>query len=85
MQGQNAKVWERKPPAYSTVSGKDGKRPLLADSGRANLRKVFVNGQRAKEVVWRTTLWPIPGLRELPLPWGGFIGMAVHLHEEMSA
>ncbi len=61
MQGQNAKVWERKPPAYSTVSGKDGKRPLLADSGRANLRKVFVNGQRAKEVVWRTTLWPIPG------------------------
>lgn len=27
-------------------------------------------------VVWRTTLWPFwPGA--LPLPWGGFIGMAV--------
>ena len=27
-------------------------------------------------IAWRTTLWPIwPGM--LPLPWGGFIGMAV--------
>jgi ubiquinone/menaquinone biosynthesis C-methylase UbiE len=27
-------------------------------------------------IVWRTTLWPVwPGM--LPLPWGGFIGMAV--------
>jgi len=42
-------------------------------------------GQRAKAVVWQTTLWPIPGLRDLPLPWGGFIGMAVHLHEEVPA
>jgi ubiquinone/menaquinone biosynthesis C-methylase UbiE len=34
-------------------------------------------GKRVK-VVWRTTLWPVwPG--ELPLPWGGFIGMAVRL------
>jgi len=32
------------------------------------------------EVVWRTTLWPgYPGA--LPLPWGGFIGMAVRLPE----
>ena len=35
--------------------------------------------QAAAEMVtitWRTTLWPIwPGM--LPLPWGGFIGMAV--------
>jgi ubiquinone/menaquinone biosynthesis C-methylase UbiE len=31
---------------------------------------------RRAEVVWRTTLWPAcPGA--LPLPWGGFIGMAV--------
>lgn len=28
------------------------------------------------DLVWRTTLWPI-WPRELPLPWGGFIGMAV--------
>ena len=42
-------------------------------------------GRRAKAVVWRTTLWPIPGVRDLSLPWGGFIAMAVHLHEEISA
>jgi len=31
------------------------------------------------KVVWRTTLWSCwPGA--LPLPWGGFIGMAVRLH-----
>jgi len=42
-------------------------------------------GRRAKAVVWRTTLWPVPGVRDLPFPWGGFIGMAVHLHEEISA
>jgi ubiquinone/menaquinone biosynthesis C-methylase UbiE len=30
------------------------------------------------EIVWRTTLWSVcPGA--LPLPWGGFIGMAVML------
>jgi ubiquinone/menaquinone biosynthesis C-methylase UbiE len=27
-------------------------------------------------IVWRTTLWPL-WPRALPLPWGGFIGMAV--------
>jgi len=43
------------------------------------------SNQRVKTVVWRTTLWPIPGVRDLSLAWGGFIGMAVHLHEEMSA
>ncbi len=36
-------------------------------------------GKRLK-IVWRTTLWPgWPG--ELPLPWGGFIGMAVSMVE----
>jgi ubiquinone/menaquinone biosynthesis C-methylase UbiE len=36
-------------------------------------------GRRVK-IVWRTTLWPVwPG--ELPLPWGGFIGMAVSMVE----
>lgn len=34
-------------------------------------------GKRAK-VIWRTTLWPV-WPRELPLPWGGFIGMTVRL------
>jgi ubiquinone/menaquinone biosynthesis C-methylase UbiE len=36
-------------------------------------------GKRVK-ILWRTTLWPgWPG--ELPLPWGGFIGMAVSMVE----
>jgi ubiquinone/menaquinone biosynthesis C-methylase UbiE len=30
------------------------------------------------EVIWRTTLWPV-WPRELPLPWGGFIGLAVQM------
>jgi len=38
-------------------------------------------GPRARTVAWRTTLWPISGVRDLPLPWGGFIGMVVQLHE----
>jgi ubiquinone/menaquinone biosynthesis C-methylase UbiE len=39
------------------------------------LRKV-VGGKPG--IVWRTTLWPFwPGA--LPLPWGGFIGMAVRV------
>jgi ubiquinone/menaquinone biosynthesis C-methylase UbiE len=36
-------------------------------------------GTRVK-IVWRTTLWP-GWLGELPLPWGGFIGMAVSMVE----
>jgi len=42
-------------------------------------------GPRLKAVAWRTTLWPIAGVRDLPLPWGGFIGMVVQLHEEGEA
>jgi SAM-dependent methyltransferase len=38
-------------------------------------------GRRATTITWRTTLWPIPGVRDLPLPCGGFIGMAVQLRE----
>jgi SAM-dependent methyltransferase len=38
----------------------------------------FAAGGRPLKVAWRTTLWPLwPG--SLPLPWGGFIGMAVVL------
>jgi ubiquinone/menaquinone biosynthesis C-methylase UbiE len=33
---------------------------------------------RQVKVVWRTTLWPLWS-GDLPLPWGGFIGMAVRL------
>ena len=30
------------------------------------------------EIIWQTTLWPVwPG--ELPLPWGGFIGLIVQM------
>jgi ubiquinone/menaquinone biosynthesis C-methylase UbiE len=36
-------------------------------------------GARLGLIRWRTTLWPLPLVGSLPLPWGGFIGMAVHL------
>jgi ubiquinone/menaquinone biosynthesis C-methylase UbiE len=36
-------------------------------------------GARSARARWRTTLWPLPGLGSLPLPWGGFIGMSVEL------
>jgi SAM-dependent methyltransferase len=42
-------------------------------------------GRRIRSVLWRTTLWPLPGVRDLRLPWGGFIGMAVKLNEESEA
>jgi ubiquinone/menaquinone biosynthesis C-methylase UbiE len=29
-------------------------------------------------IMWRTTLWPV-WPRELPLPWGGFIGLTVQM------
>jgi ubiquinone/menaquinone biosynthesis C-methylase UbiE len=34
---------------------------------------------RVESIRWRTTLWPFPIRGRLPLPWGGFIGMAVRL------
>lgn len=36
-------------------------------------------GDRVRSVHWRTTLWPLPLIGSLPMPWGGFIGMAVKL------
>jgi SAM-dependent methyltransferase len=38
-------------------------------------------GERLAEVAWRTALWPLPGLGELPLPFGAFIGMSVRLRQ----
>lgn len=37
---------------------------------------------RLRSMRWRTTLWPIPRLPDLPVPWGGFIGLAVRLADE---
>jgi len=37
---------------------------------------------RLRSVQWRTTLWPIPRLPDLPVPWGGFIGLALQLTGE---
>jgi SAM-dependent methyltransferase len=36
-------------------------------------------GERLSRLHWRTTLWPVPGIRSLRLPWGGFIGMLAQL------
>jgi ubiquinone/menaquinone biosynthesis C-methylase UbiE len=38
---------------------------------------------RVLEISWQTTLWPIPFVKHLPLPWGGFIGMAVRLEQSL--
>jgi ubiquinone/menaquinone biosynthesis C-methylase UbiE len=37
-----------------------------------------------RSVQWRTTLWPIPHLPDLPMPWGGFIGLAVQLADKQT-
>lgn len=39
------------------------------------------SGRRARTVLWRTTLGPVPGLRDSSLPWGGFIGLAVQFQD----
>jgi SAM-dependent methyltransferase len=36
-------------------------------------------GPRLRRLYWRTTLWPLPLVHDLPLPWGGFIGLAAQL------
>jgi SAM-dependent methyltransferase len=38
------------------------------------------SGQRAGPLYWRTTLWHLPLVGDLPLPWGGFIGLAARLN-----
>ncbi|MGD8397914.1 MAG: class I SAM-dependent methyltransferase [Anaerolineae bacterium] len=50
---------------------------FFAPSELVRLVQRAAAGSRA-EVFWRTALWPVwPG--SLPLPWGGFIGIAVQL------
>lgn len=39
-------------------------------------------GDRFQGLRWRTTLWPIPCVRDLPLPFGGFIGLAARLTDD---
>jgi ubiquinone/menaquinone biosynthesis C-methylase UbiE len=52
---------------------------FFAPAELVRLAQQAAAGARVK-IVWRTTLWPgWPG--ELPLPWGGFIGMAVSMVE----
>ena len=48
----------------------------------AELKHIILKiiGDRAR-VVWRTTLWDFWPFA-LPLPWGGFIGMAVRIQEK---
>lgn len=47
----------------------------------AELAHLARHAARGKvDIVWRTTLWPLWPC-ELPLPWGGFIGLAVKVAE----
>jgi SAM-dependent methyltransferase len=39
-------------------------------------------GRRFCGTHWRTTIWPIPWATDLPLPFGGFIGLAVRLRDD---
>lgn len=36
-------------------------------------------GARLQRIEWRTTLWPVPWVEDLPLPLGGFIGLAASM------
>jgi SAM-dependent methyltransferase len=43
-----------------------------------------VAGRRLCGIRWRTTIFPVPWLADLPLPWGGFIGLAARLRDNKS-
>jgi SAM-dependent methyltransferase len=42
------------------------------------------SGERLVSVRWSTTLWPLTLVGDLPLPWGGFIGLAASLRPDES-
>jgi ubiquinone/menaquinone biosynthesis C-methylase UbiE len=58
----------------------DAARFFSPDELAALLRSIA--SARLARIEWRTTLWPVPGLKSVPLPWGGFIGMVVQLRQE---
>ena len=39
-------------------------------------------GQRLEGVTWRTTLWHLPFVADLPLPFGDFVGLAAQLRPQ---
>jgi ubiquinone/menaquinone biosynthesis C-methylase UbiE len=53
---------------------------LFTPAGLVKLVRRAAAGKQV-DVIWRTTLWPV-WPRELPLPWGGFIGLAVQMTQD---
>lgn len=39
-----------------------------------------LTGNRLDEIRWRTTIWPLPLIGSLAVPFGGFIGLSARLH-----
>jgi ubiquinone/menaquinone biosynthesis C-methylase UbiE len=50
--------------------------------GELKRQVVQAAGRRLQSIQWRTTLWPIPCLPDLPVPWGGFIGLAAQVGDD---
>lgn len=50
----------------------------VAELGRLVRRAA---GNRLDEVRWQTTVWPLPVVVSLPIPFGGFIGLSARLHD----
>lgn len=55
-------------------------------SSVGELKRLVVHaaGGRLQSVRWRTTLWPLLRLPDVPLPWGGFIGLVAQLRDDGS-
>lgn len=65
------------------ISGKDVWRAAHFYSV-GELKRLVVQAAKGRfqSLRWRTTLWPIPHLPDLPVPWGGFIGLAAQFGED---
>jgi len=65
---------------YKLIGG-----PIWGNAHLYSINKIkkFIKqtANRQAEIMWRTTLWPLIS-GHLPLPWGGFIGMAVRWDAE---